>query len=595
MRSRKPPTWVAASRIGILVGVALVIGSGVVRDVQARGFEHRQIISQVLLIAGLVIMLCCIAANFGAILRAVRERKTAEGANTVVLAVLAVVLVSLLCYISTRRFARVDMTGNRRFSLHTQTENMLRSLKVPVRITVVYQELPADPMYGDPTPQLMQWGFAQTMDMLEEFKARTAQITVEQLNLEDPKAVENLTAKLADVPARCVIFECGDSHDVIPFTQIVDRPQWQGGMPTFTGESAFDSALAKITEKEKLTIYFLTGHGERPLMGQLTMPGMERNESVLNSEQFSLSRLVKKLRDDNFESKPLNLAETPTVPEDCKLLVIAGPRVQIPPAQLEAIMRYLEGPDARAIIMTDSRLGDEQAQSNIGDLLKHYGVTAHEEALGMYVSQEYGMLVGKRIVPVSVPNVPITENGYMPHGVTKDLRNYTLNFVSCAPLEVAEGPPAMGLAAHALLRSIDSSWGETTAQRDMKLSKYDRGADVAGPVVAGAVIEPEMPQDMPPMAAPADMPGPRIVVLGSSMSFVNQVVEQASANLYLMLNAVNWLAGKGHMVGIPPKDMDINIVSLSDKQSHIARWVFILILPACVIVVGLVVWQFRRR
>ncbi len=596
MSPRKPPAWKTVTRIGILLGIVLLVGAEVIREVQAEAFAEGHTLSLILFVLGAAVTLGCLAANYDMLLKLLRQRRTAAGANAVLLGALAVALTALVCYISTRRYTRVDMTGMRRYTLHSKTERMLRTLDRPVRVTVVYWAPSQAELTMDPQAALLRWGHRQAMEMLEEFKAYSSRISVEQLGLgqEHAQVREELNERVG-IPGRCVIFESGERHDVIPLIEIAQSPRWQGGSPKFAGEAAFAGALAKITEDKGQIVYFLSGHGERPIEGQPAAPGAPRTSDIL-TEKYSLSKLVKKLKGDNFESRTLNLADRAQVPEDCDVLVVPGPRTSLPPEHLEAIRRYLEDRDGRVLVMLDSRLHDSASGSNLDALLGEYGIEAHLEALGMFQSSQFALTArGLMQVQVAQSSVPVIEDGYADHPITRDLQNYTLELVRCAPLEIVPPRAKPNLSARKLLTGIGSSWGETTAIEEMEKSEYDPEKDVAGPVVAAVVVEPAPPEGMPPMMAPGDMRGPRLVVLGSSLSFVNTVVAQNEANLYLLLNAVNWLAGKGHMVGIPAKEMDIHVVTLSSGQIRLSRWIFIGAVPACIVVLGIAVWQIRRR
>jgi len=472
---------------------------------------------------------------------------------------------------------------------------MLRRLDRPVRVTVVYVEPSPEALAVDLHARLMAWAYGQAMDMLNEFKAYSPLISVKELDVNDPKQVEELRSRV-DIPGSCIVFESGETHDVIPLEQIAELPSWRGGAPKFTGEAAFAGALAKIMERKRRLVYFLTGHGERPIEGRAALPEENDLRGALASERYSLSRLVRRLKGDNFESRPLVLEQTGTVPQDCDVLVVAGPRTALSEQNIKAIRDYLDNRAGRALIMVDSELGPRSGRSNLNELLSEYGLKARTDAVVMFPASELA-LTGRGLVRYRVARQTaiVTREGYLAHPVTRDLQNYTVQLVRCAPLEILNARPRPSLSTRKLLSTVKESWGECTAAQEMDRSTYDAGSDLAGPVIVGAVVEPAAPPGAPPESSPQEQSGPRLVVLGSSLSFVNYIVEQNEANLYLALNAINWLAGKSFMVGIPPKDVEVNMLSLSPARGRLARWLFVVVLPGCIVALGVAVWLVRRR
>ena len=584
MKAEKLPTWKIVTRVGVLLGAGLLFAAFVVQDLGVSiPFGTR-----VLAIAGAVIAVGCAAVNYDVLLRMARGPGAGAGLNFASTIVLAIALLSLVCFISTRRFARLDMTGKRRYSLHSKTERVLRSLDRPVKVTVIYYDL-GQLAAMDPQAQLQRWGYEQSVDMLEEFQAVSPKIAVERIDLGKPeehkKAMEIGARLKTDLPGRCIVFESGDSHDVIPLLQVLEvPPAWQGGMPKFLGESVFYSALTKLTEKEKKVVYFLTGHGERAIEAQA---GAEEPGQSAGGEAYSLSKLVGKLKSDNFESKALNLAGQHGIPEDCSVLIVAGPKVPLPEEQVAAIRQYVENRKGSVIIMLDFQSG-----ANLGGLLAEYGVKADTDAVGM-VELAYvlsGTVLGTQVAA----SVPVDRKGYARHPITTDLQNYELEFFQAAPLEILNPTPKPGLAASALLTGMEGSWGEKTLLREMKESKYNAKEDIAGPVIIGAVVEAAAPPGMPFGEQPGKAPGPKLLVLGSSLSFVNAAVENTEANLYVLLNAVNWMAGKAQQTGIPAKDVDINVVTLKSIQLRASRWLVIFNV-GFIGVLGITIFLLRRR
>lgn len=586
MGKQGPARWKVISRMGVLLGFALVLGGFIAQDVAPPDFAKVLYVTVGLWILGGVLVLAGIVLNFGDLVRFARGGRLGEGANFALKVLLAVALVALLCYISTRRFARLDWTGQQKYTLDTKTENILRSLERDVEVTIVYT--PAD-------PSVVAW-LEPTSEMLEEFKALSSHVSVQDLNWSVPEGRSKLEALLQrlgeeSVSGACVVFATADSHEVVPAAKLIEGSYGPGGpVGSFSGEDAFATALTKLTESEKVTVYALTGHGERLLEAEPPMPGAAREpEQILNSPEYSLSRAVTQLRKDNYEVKPLNLAAEGAVPADCAALLIAGPRTPFSESEIQALGDYFDNRNGAAVMMFDPEVVTG-ASTNLPELLAGYGVAVRTDAVGL---ANQASIFGT----IQEAYVPVTRDGIAEHAITADLKNYSLGLGSGCPLEVVSPPPGEMLGAKALLTGIKSSWGETDYQPGgREAAEYDAGQDVPPPAIMAAAIEPQAPPASPyGPPPPVNVPGPRIVVIGSSLAFVNASVADSPANLYFLLNAVNWMAGKLHMLGIPPKPIEFNQVAVSENQVRAARYVFVGILPACIIALGIAVWVIRRR
>ncbi|MFO7956885.1 MAG: GldG family protein [Candidatus Brocadiia bacterium] len=583
MGKRDTPRWRTLLRAGILLGFALLIAGFMVRDIRARAFVQTDYIAWALWILGGVLAAGGIALDYKRLLALLRGGRTAEGVNFAFVIVLVIALAGLLCYITTRRYARLDWTGTGKYELHTQTERILASLQQDVRAVVLYRSTnPYD---------MAVFGFVG--DMLDEMKSRAPRMQVQELDLSQASTQPRVNELLADLgvqdlTAPSVVFIVGDRHEAIPFDKIAESSGGSQRMPeVFKGEAAFAGALKKLTEGEKAVLYALTGHGERPLEAQQQQPTQPQAQGVMSGPAYSLSRAVNTLERDNYEVKPLNLAMEGEVPEDCAALLVAGPKTPLGEGELRAIRQYLDERNGSAVIMLESDFSAD-VDTNVDELLMNYGIGAREDAVGVAVVQG---LFGS---PMTVAAVPVMGDGLPDHPATSDLRNYTLWFEQPVPLEIANAQPTQSLETKALLRGVDSSWGETDLEPGERQSvEYDPGVDVAQPVIVGALVQPASPR--PGMPGPPQAEGPKLLVLGSSLSFANATVEQHRGNLYLLSNAANWMAGKMHMLGIPPKSMDVETVSVSSSEVTAARYLFIGGLPALCIAAGIVVWVLRRR
>ncbi|MGD8241001.1 MAG: GldG family protein [Armatimonadota bacterium] len=586
MRERETPRWQTVVRAGIFLGLVLLVAGFIVRHIRLRAAVMTDYVALGLWIVGGLLVCVGVALNFGALLRAFRRPRTAEGLNFALVVLLVMAMGGLVCYISTRRFARMDWTGRGTHRLHSQTVNILRALDRDIDVTVLYRSMnPWD---------MAVYGYV--FDMLEEFKSRSPRVHVSTLDLSAEGSQGRLDELLVDLDVQnlmvpAVVLASHESHHAVPFDKIAESSKGPMSPPdTFKGEAAFAGALTKLTEMEKTVLYALTGHGERPLEAGRTAPMGGEAASVLGDRARSLSHVVKALEKDYYEVRPLDLATEGEVPGDCAALLVVGPRAPLTEREIQAIRRYLDEHKGSAIFMVDSRI-QPNVGTNVGELLAAYGIRCHDGAVGvspqLYLTQQ-----GVRGIPET--NVPVDSARLPEHASTTELKYYRSVFINPCPLEVMEKEPARGLRAKALLTGVESSWGESDVQSaEDQTAEYSPEEDVSKPVVVGAVVEPFTPPYASPGAPTPE--GPRIIVLGSSQSFLNYVLDTVPGNLYLLTNAVNWMAGKVHMLGIPAKTMDFKQVQLTESQLLAARYVFIGVLPGCVVLLGIGVWLLRRR
>jgi hypothetical protein len=225
-------------------------------------------------------------------------------------------------------------------------------------------------------------------------------------------------------------------------------------------------------------------------------------------------------------------------------------------------------------------------RTNLPELLADYGVRTRTDALGITALETpLGLLHSAE--------VPVGAEGMADHDITADLKSYTISLQQACPLEV-ERAADPGSRVVPLLRGT-VSWGETDYRpRAEEPPAFDPERDLPPPVTVGAVVGPgEPPPGLPPgMEEAAE--GARLVVIGSSLSFVNDALAMQPANLYLLQNAVNWAARKERL-GIPGRTIETLPAQVTEGQLLAGRYLFIIGIPALIVGLGIAVWFVRRR
>src|SRR5712692_790284 len=222
-------------------------------------------------------------------------------------------------------------------------------------------------------------------------------------------------------------------------------------------EERLTNALVKVTRSGKRIVYVLKGHGER---------------EIGNTERPGLSRAKDELEKVNYEVKDLVLARDPKVPADASVLIIAGPRTDLFPQELEAIDAYLSR-GGKVFFMADPFQAEGLAK-----YLTKYGIT-----LGNDVVIELSPI--GRLFGVG-PEVPVI-NQYEQHPITKDLGGVMTLFPITRSVQLSKAQ-VRGVAPQVLARSSQQSWGETDRAGLQRGEVKPDANDTPGPVPVAAVV-----------------------------------------------------------------------------------------------------------
>lgn|GEM_PF-4012133 len=528
----------------------------------------------------------------------------------------------LIGWLNVRHYERVDYTRAGRYSLPSATVNLLKRLDDEVRITTLFvvRNLADDTLRRE------------TEDILEEYARLSPLIKVNHIDMRrDVKATKELERRLAmrDVkPERnAVIFECPRTGRVMKVAgfeiiQAVEpaRPTRGPGRAVgaeadadagpefrFLGDTVFHQALSVVTSRKPRKLYFVVGHGEKP--DALGAPGSGRiseQEFKQFSEILSHAYLESSLRRQYWRIETLDLEKTGKVPDDCDVLVIAGPWQDFavgsrgpagiqPFSQKHAdlVRNYLEG-GGRSLIMIDpvgARYGPMIAP--LLALLADYGVGVDIDhyildTVRQYTIDQYGRLnPTEESRPLFIAS-PVEDYGdgagrVTHHPAVNALARSEIALLLCAPLGLA---PVPGLRQTRLLVSSDEARvgriptsGESYVPPDQTVS---------GSRALAVAVENE---DARPVMA----------VLGSSNLFIKYIIRFKTgaaggvANEEFAQKILAWLAGSAEELAVTPRATEAAYGRAEPGDIRAVRFISVLVIPSVFILVGAVVWLARRK
>ena len=459
------------------------------------------------------------------ILSAITSRSARYGSNVAVAILLAFVIIVLINYVSARRSVRFDVTAGRQFSLSEQTKKIIKNLDRDINITAFYTEDHYRRRY--------------VRDLLGEYDYQSDRI---QFTMVDPSAKPGLAMSYSIRQNGTVIFEAGEMRENIESHQ--------------NEEQDFTSAILKLTSDKKKKVYFLDGHGERDIDGY---------------DDNGYSGIKKMIESDNYEVSKLILAGQASVPEDCSILVIAGPQKSLFPQETAAINSYLEK-GGKAIIMIDPT-----PSPPLSDLLQKWGVHPRDDIILDGFAKAY----------LGDPTIPITVK-YSHHLITAPLTRIMTFFPMARSLNPDVGART-DLEVVKLVETSEDSWGETNTNALLaeRQAKFDQGIDTEGPLSTALAVTLRVEGE--------DETKDRrvLVAIGDSDFAANKYLQQGNPDLFM--NSLNWLVEDEKLISIRPKDQDeAKVRSLTGQQLRMIAYTSIFAIPLALLIIGGIVWLKRR-
>ncbi len=316
-------------------------------------------------------------------------------------------------------------------------------------------------------------------------------------------------------------------------------------------EQSFSNALHKIARDDTRWITYLTGHGERDLLG---------------NANHDLGRWGRSLAARGFKLQPLNPAAVDEVPRNASVLVVSQSTTELPPHAIEVVRAYVEA-GGNLLWLADP--GDQRGMEAIG------------AALGLRF--EPGVVVD----PAGDPTGFAVVSAYSSHPVTERFaRNTIYPLAAGIAWERPDGWSTTGLLSTGL-----RTWQET-GPLDASV-QFEAGSDVAGPLDLAIAMQRPLPNGSAAREGGETLEQ-RVVVFGDGDFLSNAYVGRAG-NLELGLNVINWLSRDDALLDVPPR----TAVDVAFDPSPAARAIIALGpplgVPLLLLATGLYVWNSRRR
>jgi len=448
------------------------------------------------------------------------------GAGLSVVAIAAILI--FLQTLSYRHTKTIDLTSNRRFSLSPQTQKVLDGLEAPVHLTGFYKQTSQDRIV--------------LQDLLESYSLQNPAVTFIFI---DPDR-EPVMARNYGITRSGILFvESGQASEEIEAAS----------------EELLTNAIARVTSGRVKTVFFLTGHGEK---------------SVHDKGPHGISVFMEALQTENFEVRDIIALSDGKIPEECDILIAAGPERDIFKHEQNVILDYLSG-GGRALFLVDAMT----EVANLEGILAAYGILLGNDV----IVDRYGkLLAGNFLTPVV--------NSYGEHPITEGFRHFSF-FPQARSVTALKDPPP-DLEITVLGKTNEGAYSETDLTTLLEgQTQYEPSEDIKGPVDIAVASVMSTPAHETAGAVSA-VTESRVVVFGDS-DFAGNSNIRLSGNRDLLLNTVHWLAEAEDMISIRPTDDLQQPVLLTATQGRFVFWIPVIALPALVLFSGAAILTWRKR
>ncbi len=402
------------------------------------------------------------------------------------------------------------------------------------------------------------------LDIAKQYKKANERIVAEAVDINNRP---DLAQKYGiESGTQGIIVECGEKSKVLTSSDLVtyDTTTYE---TINIAEEKLTSSILSVTSNKVPKVYFLEGYSEFSL---------DKNMNYLKTF----------LSNEVNEVKTLDVLSTGKIPDDCDTLVITTPSKDFDDIATNAIIDYINS--GRNILWMNSAITSKKDIPNVNKVLEIYGVNPFE--VGIIRETDTSKMV------TNSPDLIIPE--IESSTVTKDLYNTTgVILVNATKININEDKlEELKVKKTELALASKDSYFRTNFnnQQDAISSEDEKGTFIVGAELEKTIKEKNEETNESAVTSKLIIYGENYFVSDYQLSQNSQYgAIQLAYNKDLVLNSIAYLVDRPEDI-TARKNTGTVTYTATEEQDTIIR-IIIFAVPFIIIIVGIVIWQIRRR
>ncbi len=488
------------------------------------------------------------------LIEALKKRWLIDGTKTLLLvAIIIVIFITVNVFMQKMELTPIDLSKDKINYLTKESKEKVKDINKEVKIYFVGYD-----------------SEDSNLELAKQYKKANENIIAEVVDVNNRP---DLAQKYGiDKDSKCIIVECGEKSKVLSDRDLVTYDTSSYETISIAEEKLTSSIMSVISDKIP-KIYFLDGY----------------------SDSFSLQQNMNYLfvffENEVSEVKALNVLTTGNIPDDCDTLVITTPSKDFDNIATEAIINYINS--GRNILWLNAAQTQSKDLTNVNKILSLYAINPFDIGIIRETNPD-NMLsdpTGRSIPDNIIPTTQYSE-------ILKDVYNSVgAVLVNATKININEDKlEEQKVKKQELLKTTEGAYFRSNFNniQDKKSEEEESKAFLVGAELRKTIKEADEENNQKEVVS-------KLIVFGenyfiSDYPIVNGISTPGiyyGKNKDVILNSLAYLVDRPEDITARKSTGIVTYTATASQDRNIR--IIIFAVPIVIIIIGVIVWQIRRR